>query len=133
MKWLSLSLATLLAWGFWTFFLKLASKEDFLVTMFAHQIGGALVLLFVLLTRKHLLVTSPALIWGGLAGIVGMGSLFVFLGALGEGKTPLVVTLTALYPAVTIALSVLFLHETVTLRQWIGIALALIAIALMVR
>ncbi len=40
-------------------------------------------------------------------------------------------TLTALYPLITVLLSFLILHETVTLRQGIGMLLALAAIVLM--
>src|ERR1700746_1072147 len=42
-----------------------------------------------------------------------------------------VVTLSALYPLVTILLSILFLHERLTPRQGIGIVFALIASVLL--
>ena len=51
--------------------------------------------------------------------------------ALDHGKTSTVVTLSALYPLVTILLSIAFLHEKLSPRQGAGIVLALIASALL--
>ena len=41
------------------------------------------------------------------------------------------VTLSALYPVVTILLSIAFLHEKLTMRQGAGIAFALVASVLL--
>ncbi len=69
--------------------------------------------------------------YGLLTGIAyGIGCLFYFLAA-DKGKIITVVTLTALYPLVTILLSYLVLHETISLKQVGGITLALISIYLM--
>jgi len=54
-----------------------------------------------------------------------------FFAALDLGKTSTVVTLSALYPLVTILISIAFLHERLTARQAVGIVLALIANALL--
>ena len=59
---------------------------------------------------------------GGAANGLGSWALF---GALERGaKASVAVPLTALYPLVTIVLARIFLAETLTFRQWIGIALA---------
>lgn len=59
---------------------------------------------------------------GGVANGLGSWALFE---ALEKGaKASVAVPLTALYPLVTIALARIFLAETLTFRQWIGIALA---------
>jgi transporter family protein len=62
-----------------------------------------------------------------LAGVAGsIGSIFFYL-ALRQGKTSVVVPLTALYPLITVALSVLFLREEISGVKVIGIILALVA------
>jgi len=62
-----------------------------------------------------------------------VGSLFMSVGTLGfsyalrSGSAGSVTTLCALYPALTLGLSMLFLGETLTLRKGIGMVLALIS------
>jgi bacterial/archaeal transporter family protein len=59
---------------------------------------------------------------GGAANGFGSWALFE---ALEQGaKASVAVPLTALYPLVTIVLARIFLAETLTFRQWVGIALA---------
>ena len=70
-------------------------------------------------------------------GIGGFGGFFAFVGfltffaALEKGSASTVVTLSALYPVVTILISTTLLHEKLTTRQGFGIVLALIASALL--
>jgi transporter family protein len=54
-----------------------------------------------------------------------------FFAALDQGKASTVVTLSALYPVVTILLSIAFLHEKLTMRQVVGIVFALAASVLL--
>jgi transporter family protein len=66
-----------------------------------------------------------------LAGACGaLGSLF-FLLALVKGKTSIVVTATALYPLLVVVLSAVFLKETITFKQGVGITLAIAAMVLL--
>jgi bacterial/archaeal transporter family protein len=66
---------------------------------------------------------------GGAANGLGSWALFE---ALEKGaKASVAVPLTALYPLVTIVLAQIFLTETLTLRQWVGIALAVIGGAML--
>jgi transporter family protein len=59
---------------------------------------------------------------GGAAN--GLGSWALFEALERGAKASVAVPLTALYPLVTIVLARIFLAETLTFRQWIGIALA---------
>jgi bacterial/archaeal transporter family protein len=59
---------------------------------------------------------------GGAAN--GLGSWALFEALERGAKASVAVPLTALYPLVTIMLARIFLAETLTLRQWAGIALA---------
>ena len=51
---------------------------------------------------------------------------------MSRGKASVVITMTALYPLVTILLSFIFLRETIAIKQGIGIMLALLAMLLLV-
>ena len=57
----------------------------------------------------------------------GCGRFLFFFAAIEKGKVSTIIGLSSLYPVVTIALSVLLLHEKITKREGLGIALALTA------
>ena len=59
---------------------------------------------------------------GGVAN--GLGSWALFEALERGAKASVAVPLTALYPLVTIVMARIFLAETLTFRQWAGIALA---------
>lgn len=59
---------------------------------------------------------------GGAAN--GLGSWALFEAMERGAKASVAVPLTALYPLITIVLARIFLAETLTFRQWVGIALA---------
>jgi transporter family protein len=59
---------------------------------------------------------------GGAAN--GLGSWALFAALERGAKASVAVPLTALYPLITIVLARIFLAETLTFRQWFGIALA---------
>ena len=50
-----------------------------------------------------------------------------FFAAIEKGKVSTMAAMSSLYPVITIALSVLFLHEKVRPREGLGIACALLA------
>jgi bacterial/archaeal transporter family protein len=54
----------------------------------------------------------------------GLGSWALFEALERGAKASVAVPLTALYPLVTVVLARIFLAETLTFRQWIGIAMA---------
>jgi bacterial/archaeal transporter family protein len=65
------------------------------------------------------------------SGIAMAVALLLFLKALARGPALVVVPLTALYPAVTVILSWIFLKEALTLRHLMGLGLALAAVWLL--
>ena len=69
-------------------------------------------------------------ILGGVTMCVGTMSYFFALRSGGAGE---VTTMVALYPALTLVLSCLFMGETMTLKKGIGIALALASVLLLSR
>jgi transporter family protein len=66
-------------------------------------------------------------------GVLGTIGFLCFLYALTTGSVSVVTTLTALYPAVTILLAVVFLRESITLRQVAGMGLAIVSVILLSR
>ncbi len=69
--------------------------------------------------------------WGYVFGILfGLGTV-TFIMALKLKPASLVVPLTALYPLVTVVLSMLVLNETITLKSALGIVFAVIAVILL--
>lgn len=132
-SWLPAALISLLLYGFWGFFPKLAvhylSPESALI----YEIGGIMVVGFLALAMLQFrpeFHPSGALYAAatGVAGIIG--TLFFFIAAR-KGKISVVVSLTALYPLVTIALTAILLREPISLRQCAGMLLALLAIFLL--
>ncbi len=71
---------------------------------------------------------SIAAVVAGLAGSLGY---VFFVKALERGEASIVLPLTALYPAVTVVLAFLFLHEKISMHQLIGILLAVVAVVLL--
>lgn len=72
-------------------------------------------------------------LWGLAIGLLlGLGNLTV-LAAYARGKASIITPLTALYPAVTVPLAVIFLHEKVATREWMGIGLSLAAVVALSR
>ena len=69
---------------------------------------------------------SLAVVTGALGALGALSYLY----AITRGRVSLVVSFTALYPALTIVLAALFLHEAITPRQWAGVLLAMAAMAL---
>lgn len=132
-SWWGLTLIAVLFYGLWAFFPKLAVHYLPPRSALVYETLGIalLVPLTLLMVRFRPVVEGRGILFAMLTGIVGtIGTLF-FMAALTKGKTAVVVTMTALYPVVAIILAYLFLRETVTVRQGVGIGLALLAIALL--
>jgi uncharacterized membrane protein len=62
---------------------------------------------------------------GVLSGIAGL----LYLAATGAGQLAIVAVLTALYPAVTVLLARLLLHERWSRLQTVGLAVSAVAVA----
>src|SRR5262249_26535246 len=131
------SLLCLIAWGLWGFFPKLAQRE------LKHPLSGALyeyagsaaALALVLLAvavvyavaphglpsvaREHTFVWRPrGALFAAIAGAASaIGGILYFVAAA-RSDIAVVVTVTSLYPVVTVALAWVVLGERLALRQW---------------
>jgi transporter family protein len=101
--------------------------------MLLFQAVGILVfaLLVLFLVRFSVEWSGRGFLFSFLAGLAAFIGFLTFFIALETGKASTVVTLSALYPVVTIVISIIFLHERLTLTQGMGIVFALIASVLL--
>lgn len=133
------SLLTILLWGFWGFFGKLALEKRMAPTtvFLAETLVSALiaVLFFVVVVQRS--DAQPSLfstvnVYGILSGVaLAVGLLFYYL-ALQGGNVSIVVPLTATYPVVAVLLGYVLLRERPTALQWIGVILVVVGAALLV-
>ena len=130
--WFIFGLFALIVWGVWGFLPKLATRyiEPRSVLVF-QTIGSILVTIVILATidfkpELHTKGVTFAIVTG-IIGTLGTAS---FLYSIAKGKASIVVTMTALYPIITVILSLLILKESITIKQGIAIILALTAMAL---
>lgn len=131
MGWLVLSLGAMICWALWVVLAKASGLPWKAALFWLQGTQGALALTLLLTgdVEWHGKRTALAL----LSGAANFAGVALFYAALREGRTGIVVPLTALYPAVAVALGALFLREAWTLRQAAGVAAALLAVALLAR
>lgn len=131
--WYLYSLLTVLMWGVWGVFSKLASANSRPRQVLIFQSVGVLAFALVVLIIERFRIewSVPGFSWSVAAGFFTFIGFLTFFAALEKGKASTVVTLSALYPVVTILLSVIFLREKISLREGAGIVLALIASVLL--
>ena len=131
--WLVSSFFALLFFGLWGFFSKLALFHlNARAALILQTIGVILTSLFLLKGMHHRELWSiKGSHFGILTGVTyGLGCLF-YLMAVDKGKLVTVVTLTALYPLITIFCSFIWLDETINLKQALGIGFAVLSILLL--
>jgi transporter family protein len=143
--WLIWSLATIVLWGTWGLVSKIASGGvDAYVNQLLYTAGLAPLLAFVAWTvwqrsRGEALATGEqrkarrvGVFWAFLTGILGgVGNLAFFQALVTGGKASVVAPVTALFPMVTVLLALVFLRERLGRVQWVGLALAFVAIYLL--
>src|SRR5260370_10767391 len=120
-------------WGINGLFMKLGTNRVSARSMVIWVTIGFVILLPWLwkLTTLSGLNTTVILV-GLLAGAVnGLGNWAVFACLEKGAKASVAIPLTALYPLCTVALATAFLKERPTVLQWIGIALAVAAGAML--
>jgi drug/metabolite transporter (DMT)-like permease len=127
-------IASILGWGVGSFFYKFANQilHPIMVSSVALCLYAVLLPVVWITTKFDHTITTGGVIY------TVVGSLFMCVGTLGfsyalrsgapVGQTTI---LCALYPALTLTLSMIFLGEILTIKKGIGIILALISFALL--
>ena len=130
--WLLPAMCTLVLWGIWGFLPKLTTMYMNPMSAVVFEVAGGMIVavsvLFILGFRPEL--DPRGMGYAVLTGIVGLLGALGYLMALKRGKVSVVVTMTALYPVISITLAHFILHEPITPKEWVAIALACAAIGL---
>ena len=131
-SWILPTLLTLIFWGVWGFFPKLTVQYISPKSAIIFEILGAMLVAFSILCllRFKLDVHPKGIALAISTGVFGLAGALCFLTAVSRGKLSSVVTVTALYPVVTLTLAFMILKEPVTIREVLGMVLALAAIVL---
>jgi bacterial/archaeal transporter family protein len=133
LAWFVPALIATAVWGFWGLFPKIAAKTLSPLNVIVFQaIGNLGVALAVLAWLRFQPTFEPRGVkFAVLSGVAGtLGSIFYIMAA-SRGRISVVVALTALYPVVTILLAALWLQEPISLKDGIGMGVAIAAILIL--
>jgi transporter family protein len=127
--WVLFSIMTVVCWGLWGVCSKMASAYSRpRQTLLFQAVGAVAFALVVLALERFQIQRSPiGFGWSFAAGFLNFVGFLFFFAAVEKGKVSTIISLSSLYPVVTIALSIAFLHEKITPREGLGIVLALTA------
>ncbi|NEQ68940.1 MAG: DMT family transporter [Symploca sp. SIO2D2] len=133
MSWLINALIATFLYGIWGFLSKLATISINSLSVFLFQmLGGVFVTLLVVgLSDIKIEYEWQGGSYGFLVGAVGMLATLFFTEAISKGSASIVSVITALSPVFTIGLAFLFLQESLSLFQGIGVIFGLISIVLL--
>jgi len=129
-EWLVPTFTTLIMYGLWGWFPKLAGnyldpKSAWVWEAIAYAVFSAIIIIVLGIKPAF---HPKGVLFASLTGISGaLGTLFFFI-AISKYKVSVVTTITALYPIITLILSFLVLREVITLKQGLGILLALVSL-----
>ena len=132
-----LALLTALAAGaafavLFTFWSRTSSDSGLWPLVAARATSAGCALLIAAATRRPAIVPGPAMGVTVLAGLLDMVANVSYLLAVRHGLLSLVAVLTSLYPATTVMLAMSLLGERIVRIQRVGLALALVSVALIV-
>lgn len=131
--WIIPAIISLLLYGLWGFLPKVAQLQMSDRAVMLYTLCGSITTGLLLVLRLPQSLTSSPLGIGAalLTGVTGVLGTWFFLQALSRGGATTVIMVTALYPLVSVLLTVLLLHEPLTLRQGAGMLLGLASLALL--
>ena len=122
-----------IGFGCYFIFVHYASKDSgsIIWTMVASRAAGTLMLLIVVLTRHDSFsVQHDAWLMVFCNASLDLGGNFFYILASQVGRLDVSAVLSSLFPGSTVLLASIFLKEHISAKQWLGIAIALIAIVL---
>ncbi len=131
--WLVPTLLSCVIWGFWGLFPKLAARHLEPWSIFIWSTLGNLTVALGLLVWMGFRpqTDSRGILFAVLGGLAGSLGSVCYNIAAANGRISVVVTLTGLYPLVTIFLSWLLLQEPLAIKDLVAMGLAVSAIALL--
>lgn len=132
-NWLIYALICSLLYGFWGFLGKLATKSLNYKTAFVYEaIGATLTTIFIIASSKNLNFEGniAGIVFALLVGVCATVASLIFFKAIESGPVVSVISITSLYPLITVFLSYFFLKEPITIPQIIALVLAILAVIL---
>jgi drug/metabolite transporter (DMT)-like permease len=126
-----ISIAVLAGTGFAGFYLCVRQAGDasaFWIASFTRAGGLIITGLIVLLQGKFRDITPTGIRWGILTGCIDSIGTMLFVRASQTGRLDEAVVISSLYPAVTVLLARVFLHEHFTRWRFVGLLAALVAV-----
>ena len=133
-KWFLYAVITTMSWGIWGALIEITEKAGFPATL--GYVVWALTMvpcaiIALRLSKIRLEYSLQQIGYGMLVGLTGAGGQLILFQALREGPAYIIFPIISLSPVITIVLSLLFLKERTSIRGWIGIVMALVAIFLL--
>ena len=123
---------TIVFWGLFGFVPKITTRYISATSAIVYgALAGVPVALIIMAIMRFQVETEPrGVILASITGVLGILGALGYLVAVTRGPVSLISAFTALYPALTILLAMVFLGETLLVRQWVGIGMALVAVLL---
>ena len=130
--WLLPTFGTFVLWGVWSFITKITTKYISPKSAILFEVlGGMIIATIVLFSLKFKPDIHPkGVLLAITTGALGLTGALCFLYAASKGPISLVAVLSALYPVIAVVLAMIFLEESVSVKQGLGIVLALGAMIL---
>lgn len=132
--WIIFTAIALVLWGLSGVTQKLATNHiSSQLSFIWFAVAMIVISLIVALSEPiHWRIGSGVMLLAICGGVLnGLGALTSFCALESGGKASVVISLVALYPLLTVAIAVAFLHEALTGRQVVGIVLAIIVAILL--
>jgi transporter family protein len=125
--WLIPTFGAFVLWGFWAFIPKITTKYITPRSAILFEVlGGIMLAVIVLISFKFKPDIHPkGVLLATTTGILGFAGALCFLYAASKGPISLVAVLSSLYPVIAVVLAAVFLGEAISLKQVVGIILAL--------
>lgn len=130
--WIIPSFISMFLYGCWGFLgAKASALTNTKTVFFISCVGTMLAGLTVIPFATKMDVSLQSISFSVLTGLAtGFGTL-AFIYALQRGPTVPILMITALYPLITLILTILFLNQSITLKQGLGVFFSILAIYLL--
>jgi transporter family protein len=126
--WIAPATLTFIFWGLWGFIPKVTTRyiNPTSAVVYEALIGLPVALIILVFMRFQIQTEPRGIALASITGTLGLLGALGYLVAVTRGPVSLVTAFVALAPALTILLAMVLLGETLAVRQWIGVGMALV-------
>lgn len=127
--WIFPAMFTFIFWGLWGFIPKITTRyiSPTSAVVYEALIGLPVALIIMAIMRFQIQTEPRGVLLASITGVLGLLGALGYLVAVTRGPVSLITAFVALAPALTILLAMVFLGETLVVRQWVGVGMALVA------